>query len=162
MDKSFFILYIVFAFMKVTISFLRTLSIWLIAFFVGALVIGGCFFTIFFKPWDILQPVLISIYILLMVALLAFSLKANFYIVTDKYIEVHKFGKVYLYTYSDIFYIDEQYSIKTKTLTFVTKHGHVKYLTFDKDGTIFSKVMKGCKNLKSRQEILALFPSIKL
>ena len=97
-----------------------------------------------------------------MVAILVFSLNTQYYEINKRDLTECKFGKKYVYFYSDIIYIDVEGSKKSKILSFVTKYGHVKYLTFDKEGKIFEAAMNKCKNLISLEEVRGKFPGIKI
>lgn len=149
--------------MKVKLSWKKVLLMWLIVFVIGAGVISLTLFNLFYlTKWGASQIIITSIYVLLMALILVISLNSFYYEINKKDITVAKFGKKYTYFYSDIIYIDEEESIRSKTLTFVTKYGHVKYLTFDKEGKIFIAAKNKCHNLISREEVKAKFPAIKL
>lgn len=121
------------------------------------------FFNLFYlSKWGVSQFVIIGVYTLVMMAILVFSINTQYYEINKKDITECKFGKKYVYFYSDIIYIDVEGSKKSRILSFVTKYGHVKYLTFDKEGKIFDAAMNRCKNLISLQEVQGKFPGIKI
>ena len=136
---------------------------WLGVFLILAPVISLMFFNLFYlTKWDYRQFIIIGAYTLVMVTILVFSLNTQYYEINKRDITECKFGKKYTYFYSDIIYIDVEGSKKSKILSFVTIHGHVKYLTFDKEGKIFEAAMSKCKNLISLQEVRIKFPGIKI
>ena len=149
--------------MKVKISFKKVFLMWLGVFLILAPVISLMFFNLFYlTKWDYRQFIIIGAYTLVMVTILVFSLNTQYYEINKRDITECKFGKKYTYFYSDIIYIDVEGSKKSKILSFVTIHGHVKYLTFDKEGKIFEAAMSKCKNLISLQEVRIKFPGIKI
>ena len=135
---------------------------WLGIFVIIGVVLFFSLFNLFVKQWDATQPVIISVYTLAMIAILIISLNTHYYEINKKDITECKFGKKFIYFYSDIIYIDEQESLRTKTLCFVTNKGHVKYLTFDKEGKIFKAVTSKCRNLITREKVKSKFPGIKI
>ena len=148
--------------MKVRIPALKILVMWIIVFFAFAGIIFLVSFNLFLREWDFKQPLIISVYTVAMFAILAISLNNPCYEINKKDITEAKFGKKYTYFYSDIIYIDEEQSIKSKTLCFVTKQGHVKYLTFAKEGKIYDAAISKCKSLITREELERRFPGIKV
>ena len=149
--------------MKVRISAKKIVIMWLIVFLILAAIIFGAFFNLFFgQEFGVYQIVVISVYVLIMLVILVISLATQYYEINKKDITEHKFWKRYTYFYSDIIYIDEEQSINSKALCFVTKYGHVKYLTFDKDGKIFEAAKNKCHNLISLEEVKTKFPGIKI
>lgn len=136
---------------------------WGAVFLLLAVVVSLMFFNLFYlTKWNYIQFIIIGIYSLVMVAILVFSLNTQYYEINKKDLTECKFGKKYVYFYSDIIYIDVEGSKKSKILSFVTKYGHVKYLTFDKEGKIFEAAMNKCKNLISLEEVRGKFPGIKI
>ena len=149
--------------MKVKISIKKVLLMWLGVFVILAAVVSLMFFNLFYlTKWDYRQIVIIGIYAAVMIGILIVSLNTQYYEINKKDITECKFGKKFVYFYTDIIYIDVDGSQKSKILSFVTKYGHVKYLTFDKEGKIFEAAMSKCKNLISLQEVRAKFPGIKI
>lgn len=149
--------------MKVKISIKKILIMWGIVFLLLAAVVSLMFFNLFYlSKWGVSQFVIIGVYTLVMMAILVFSINTQYYEINKKDITECKFGKKYVYFYSDIIYIDVEGSKKSRILSFVTKYGHVKYLTFDKEGKIFDAAMNRCKNLISLQEVQGKFPGIKI
>ena len=149
--------------MRVKISWKKILLMWLGVFFLLAPVISLMFFNLFYlTKWDYRQIIIISVYVVVMVVILILSINTQYYEINKKDITECKYGKKYTYFYSDIIYVDIENSKRSKTLTFVTKYGHVKYLTFDKEGKIFDAVINRCKNLITLQEVKTKFPGIKI
>ncbi len=149
--------------MKVRISPKRVIFMWLGVFVILSAVVSLMFFNLFYlSKWDYRQFLIIGIYSTVMVIILILSLNTQYYEINKKDLTECKFGKKYVYFYSDIIYIDVDGSKRSRILSFVTKFGHVKYLTFDKEGKIFETVMNKCKNLISLEEVRAKFPGIKI
>ena len=149
--------------MKVRIPAKKIIFMWVAVLLIIGVVISLMFFNLFYlTKWNYWQPIIIGIYVLVMVFILIMSLNTQYYEINKKDLTECKFGKKYTYFYNDIIYIDIEGSKKSKVLEFVTKYGHVKYLTFDKEGKIFEAVVNKCKNLLSREEVLCKFPGIKI
>ena len=148
--------------MRVRIPAGKILVMWLGVFVLFAGIIFAFSFNLFLTTWDFKQPLIISAYTIAMLVILVVSLNTQYYEVNKKDITEAKFGKKYTYFFSDIIYIDEEQSVKSKTLCFVTKQGHVKYLTFDKEGKIYEAAINKCKDLISREELERRFPGIKI
>ncbi len=149
--------------MKVKLSWKKVLVMWLLVFVVMAALIYLPLFNLFFlTKWGLFQIITTSLFGVVMIVVLILSLNAYYYEINKKDLTVSKFGKKYTFFYSDIIYIDDEESVKTKTLCFVTKYGHVKYLTFDKEGKIYEAVKARCNNLISKEEVKSRFPSIKI
>ncbi len=89
------------------------------------------------------------------------SITKTFYLVDKNRILHAKMGKEYIYRWSDIIYIDEEWSKKHKMLLFYLNDGKGRYLAFDKQGIIYEYAMKYCK-LISYEEFIARFPKVKL
>ena len=147
---------------KVKIPFHKLLIKWTIAYFFAAIMLFFMMFGIFTREWDYLQPILISVYTLIMLLLLFLAYKRYFYVIEKKYVCVVKIFKEVYYNYNEIIYIDFEYSEKKKTLEFVTNKGHLFFLDFDKEGKIYDAFKKNCKNLVSKEDVYHRFPSIKL
>lgn len=129
--------------------------------FVGVLVFL-IFFEIFITwPWDYRQPLIIAVWLISGIIFTFFSLKGTHYLVTKKYIQVTRGRKEYIYYYSEIIYIDEEYSKRKRCICFVTNKGHVRYLNFDKEGIIYDTMINNAKNLISKDEVKEKFPKIK-
>ena len=148
--------------MKVRIPATKILIMWAIIFVVFSGLIFLFFFNLFLSTWDFRQPIIISLYTIAMLAILAVSLSTQYYEINKRDITEAKFGKKYTYFFSDIIYIDEAQSVKSKTLCFVTKQGKVKYLSFDKEGKIYEAAITKCKSLITREELEVRFPGIKI
>ena len=72
-----------------------------------------------------------------------------------------KMGKVIEYTYSNIIYIDEEFSLKNKMMRFFTKDGRKHLLVFDKNREIYETALKKC-TLISKEEFQRRFPDKKM
>ena len=148
--------------MKVRISATKIILIWLAVFLVFAGVIFLFSFNLFLSAWDYRQPLIVIAYSVAMIVILIASILTQYYEINKKDITEARFGKKFVYFYSDIIYIDVEESKRSKTLCFVTKQGHVKYLSFDREGKIFDAAMNKCTSLISREELERRFPGIKI
>ena len=149
--------------MRVKVPAKRIILMWLGTFVIIGAVVTLMFFNLFYlTEWGYYQPLILGIYTLVMVAILIVSINTQYYEINKKDLTECKFGKKYNYFYSDIIYIDVEGSKKSKILSFVTKYGHVKYLTFDKEGKIFEACVSRCHNLISLEEVRIKFPGIKI
>lgn len=91
----------------------------------------------------------------------ALSIFQTSYEVTSLKLVHTKMGKVSEYFWSDIIYIDEEFSTKKKMLLFYTKDGREHYLAFDKNGIIYTKALEKC-HLISKEEFKRKFPNKKI
>ena len=148
--------------MKVHIPFIRIFKLWLAIFFVGAAVLFLALISFFLKKWELLQIASVIAYVVVMILILILAVTTQYYEINKKDITDCKFGKKFVYFYSEIIYIDEEQSLKSKVLTFITNRGKVIYLNFDKEGLIYKAAISKCKNLVSLQEIKTKYPYIKI
>ena len=74
----------------------------------------------------------------------ALSITQTSYELTPHKLIHNKMGKTSEYFWSDIIYIDEEFSKKKKMLLFYTKDGREHYLAFDKEGLIFTTALEKC------------------
>ena len=148
--------------MKVQIPFKKILIMWVSVYFIFLMVILGVFFqTFFLTSWDFVQPLILSIYSIVMILILILAYNGQYYEINKKDLTEYRLGKKYTYFYNDIIYIDDDEALKHNTLCFVTKHGHVKYLSMDKDALIYKAMKNHCPNLMSKEEVKIKFPHIK-
>lgn len=89
------------------------------------------------------------------------SITKTFYLVDKSRILHSKMGKEYVYKWSDIIYIDEEWSKKHKMLLFYLQDGKGRYLAFDKKGVIWEYAMKYTNRI-SYDEFVRRFPKVKL
>lgn len=89
------------------------------------------------------------------------SIRQTSYELTSLKLVHTKMGKVNEYFWSDIIYIDEEFSAKKKMLLFYTKDGRDHYLAFDKEGLIYKKALEKC-HLVSKEEFIRKFPNKKI
>ena len=89
------------------------------------------------------------------------SIKQTSYEITSLKLKHTKMGKVSEYFWSDIIYIDEEFSSKKKMLLFYTKDGRDHYLAFDKQGILYEKALEKC-HLVSKEEFQRKFPNKKI
>lgn len=130
--------------------------------FVGILLFLLLMNMFLFEKWDWRQWTIIGAY-LFSVLLLSTLLPLNiYYEVNRKYVEVTRFGKKMVYQYSDVVYIDEEKSLKKKTVMFYTNKGHARYLSFDRKGLLFKTMLANCKNRLSEEEFARKYPNVKL
>jgi len=151
--------------MKVKISAKKNLTIFIVAF----LICGVAFFLccinlfIFTKPWTYIQWLLIGLYLTLSIFLLIISFITNYYVINETNFEVHRFGKITIYDYKNIIFIDELEASKHHNIAFMVKSiPSMRYLSFDKEGLLYNKMMEKSKNLMSREEFHGRFPNVRL
>ncbi len=89
------------------------------------------------------------------------SISQTSYEVTSLKLVHTKMGKINEYFWSDIIYIDEEFSSKKKMLLFYTKDGRDHFLAFDKKGIIFEKALEKA-HLLSKEEFQRKFPNKKI
>lgn len=148
--------------MKLFISPLKIILTFLISSLVAAFLLFGLFYKSFLTwPWDIIPYCVIAIWLALSIIYLILSLKANYYVLEDKYVCVHRFKKEMYYYFKDVVYIDEIYSKKHKTIRFVTNRGDIRYLTFDKENKLYPIFLKKCKNILNYDELMIKYPNLK-
>lgn len=148
--------------MKLTIHPFKVTMTFIGAALVAAGLLFGLFFQMFLNwPWDWKPYAVIVIWLILSITYLILSLKANYYILEDKYVCVHRYKKELYYYFKDVVYIDEKYSKKRKVIRFATNKGDIRYITFDKQNQLFPTFLKKCKNLLSYDQLMERFPSLK-
>lgn len=89
------------------------------------------------------------------------SITQTSYEVTPLKLVHTKMGKINEYFWSDIVYIDEEFSARKKMLLFYTKDGRDHFLAFDKKGIIFEKALEK-SHLLSKEEFQRKFPNKKI
>ncbi len=150
--------------MKVRVSPIRTLGILAIVIFGGAALIFGMTFQLFLFsfPYDWRQYAIIGVWSLTSIGLIVASFTLSYYEVYKKYVTIKKGAKEIVYYYSDVVYIDEEQSVKKKTVCFYTRQGHARYLPFDKKGILYKTMVDNCKNRLSKEEFAIKYPKVKL
>lgn len=146
---------------KLRISSKRIVFIFIVLFFV--------FEAIFYFSFqrDGLWPFDISFYFYTPALLLSsaffcyISITKTYYIIDKQKIQHFKMGKQYQYKWSEIIYIEEEWSKRHKMLLFYQADGHPKYLAFDKKGVIWEYAIK-YSHLISTEEFRERFPKVKL
>ena len=129
--------------------------------FVGAALFGICYHMFLFETWDWRQITIIVFYVVSTIGFLLFALLSNYYILERKYVEVHRFKKVLVYSFSDIIYIEEEKSKKEKVIHFYTRQGHTRYLTFDQKGLLYKAMLEKCQNRLTKEEFYTKYPNVK-
>ena len=89
------------------------------------------------------------------------SLSQTYYEIKGATFIHSKMGKVIEYTYSNIIYIDEEFSLKNKMMRFFTKDGREHLLVFDKNAKIYKTALEKC-SLISKEEFQRRFPDKKM
>lgn len=149
--------------MKLKIKLQRIIITFLAASILGAIIIFSFTFSFFFElPWDFKPYLIISIWALSSLFFFFLTVFSNYYILQKKYVEVHRFKKVLIYNFSDILYIDEEKSLRQKTIYFYTRQGHVRYLTFDKKGLLYKAMLEKCVNRMDKEEFYRKHPDVKI
>lgn len=149
--------------MKLRIKIFRILITFAAASTLGALIIFAFTFKWFFiLPWGYQPYVIIGVWFASSLFFLLLSIFSNYYILQKKYVEIHRFKKVLVYNFSDILYIDEEKSLRTKTIYFYTRQGHVRYLTFDKKSLLYKVMLEKCTNRLSKEDFERRYPNVKI
>lgn len=89
------------------------------------------------------------------------SISQTSYEVTSLKLVHNKMGKTNEYFWSDILYIDEEFSERKKMMCFYTKDGRDHYLAFDKKGIIYETALNKA-HLISKEEFQRRFPNKKI
>jgi len=89
------------------------------------------------------------------------SLSQTFYEIKGATFIHSKMGKVIEYTYSNIIFIDKEFSLKNKMMRFFTKDGREHLLVFDKNAEIYKTALEKC-SLISKEEFQRRFPDKKM
>ena len=151
--------------MKVRVPIWRTLLILLVVILIGAAIIFGLTFNLFLKPiteWDWRPYTILGIWAAVSVALVIAAILTSYYEVNKAYVIVHKGTQKLMYNYSDVVYIDEKQSLKSKMVCFYTRQGHTRYLMFDSKGILYKTMLANCKNRLSDEEFARKYPKVKL
>ena len=151
--------------MKVRVAVWRTLLILLVVILVGAGAIFGLTFNHFLKPiteWDWKPYFIIAMWSTVSVGLILATIFTSYYEVNKNYVVVQKGAQRLIYNYSDVVYIDERQSEKSKMVCFYTKQGHARYLMFDSKGILYKTMLANCKNRLSDEEFQQKYPNVKL
>ena len=149
--------------MKVPVDRKRTLITFAIADLIfAALLFVSCINLFLFQQWGVIQFVIIGLFVFFSVFMLVLSLTRNFYVIESKYLVVVKAFKETVYNYADVVYIDKEQSEKKRVLTFYTRFGHARYLTFDKHGEIYTTFLKKCRNVLDKDQFKEKYPNVKL
>lgn len=151
--------------MKVRVSAWRLIGLLSIVLLIGAAVTFGFTFNFFLKPinqWQWQAYAIIAIWLTISVALVLASLLGSYYEVEKSYVIVHKGHQKLMYNYSDVVYIDEEQSVRRKTVCFYTRQGHCRYLMFDKKGILYKVMISNCKHRLSKEDFKKKYPQVKL
>ena len=114
-----------------------------------------------FFPFGISFYIYTPILILLTIIFTYISVTKTYYELTNNAIIHHKMNTEIVYSYKNIVYIDEEYSLKHKQLRFFDNNGKEHYLVFDKNNIIYDEVIKKTKTL-SKQDFHLRYPNAKL
>ena len=149
--------------MKVPVDRRRTVLVFVIAdLLFAALLFVSCMNLFLFQKWGVVQILIIGLFAVTSVFMLVLSLVRNFYVIESKYLVVVKAFKETVYNYADVVYIDNEQSEKKRVLTFYTRFGHARYLSFDKHGEIYTTFLKKCRNVLDKDQFKEKYPNVKL
>ncbi|MCD8204690.1 MAG: hypothetical protein LUC16_02565 [Coprobacillus sp.] len=150
--------------MKLKLGLWKITYTFLIAIVIVAAALFGIFFSVFVTPekWSTWQPyTIIGVWLILSIVFYILSITQNYYLVSkSEVVQVRMFRKT-TYKLDNIIYIDKAVSEKRKMVCFFTREGYKKYLTFDKDGKIYSIMLKECKSLISEEDFHLSYPNVK-
>jgi len=148
---------------KLTVNPWRIIKIFIVAF----LLFEAIFYVSFQGANNVFWPLDKSFYFYTP-ALFVATCIFGFMSITQTYYEIQgpvfihsKMGKVVEYTFNNIIYIDEEFSVKKKMMRFFTKDGKEHLLVFDKNGVIYETALKKCP-LISLEEFKRRFPDKKM
>ena len=151
--------------MKVRVPAWRLLGLLAIVIVLAAGILFGISFSQFLKPikeWGWQPYAIIAIWLTMSIFLIVAALFSSYYEVNKKYVVVVKGRQRLVYNYSDVVYIDEEQSVKKKTIAFYTKQGHCRYLMFDSKGILYKVMLQNCTNRLSKEEFKERYPQVKL
>lgn len=149
--------------MKVYPLFRKTFLMLIVTvLFVGVALFLMCINIFLFNEWDWRQPAIIVAWAVSSIALCILTPLNVYYEVNKKYVLVVKYRKKTLYNFADVVYIDEEKSVKHKSVHFFTNKGHVRYLTFDRKDVLYPTMLAHCKNRISKEEFIENYPKVKL
>ncbi len=132
------------------------LPIYLLAGIVFYLMVGVKF------PPTLIHYLVVVGWTILTAGYLIFGSKNSYYTLTKHEIIHHKGAHKLYYAYKDIIYIDTTYSERKGSIRFVTSKGDERYLMHDKEHLVYKEMLAKVANLKTREEINRLFPTLKL
>lgn len=112
-------------------------------------------------PWDYRQPTLICLVFAGALACFIPSLVNAYYTIDNNSFTVKRVSKEYVFTYSNIEFIDQEKSLKKKKVIFYVKGGKMQYLLSDKNNVLYETLLKKCKNLESKEEFYRAHPEEK-
>ena len=148
---------------KLKINPWRIIKIFIVAYFVFELIFyisfqgGNGRFWPFDKSFYFYTPILF-------VATVIFcwmSITQTYYEIQGPVFIHSKMGKVVEYTFSNIIYIDEEFSVQKRMMRFFTKDGKEHLLVFDKNAVIYTTALSKCP-LISKEEFQRRFPNKKM
>ena len=111
-----------------------------------------------FRAWDYKQILLVGSILAAGLGIFIPSLINAYYKIENTSFSVKRLSKEYVYTYSNIEFIDFELSEKKKKVIFYIKGGKMQYLLADKDNVLMETLKKKCKNLKNKEEFLIAHP----
>ncbi len=89
------------------------------------------------------------------------SLTQTYYEIQGPIFIHSKMGKITEYTFSNIIYIDQEFSEQKKMMRFFTRDAREHLLIFDKEGVIYQTALDKCP-LISKEEFQRRFPNVKM
>ena len=113
-------------------------------------------------PPETSDYIIFGSWVLLTCGYLLVTIKWGYYTITKESLVQRRFTKELYYFYKDVVFIDEEYSIKNKTLRFVMKNGDVRYLISDKKNILLEEMLKRCKNRLEKEDFSIKYPNVKL
>ncbi len=90
------------------------------------------------------------------------TIKGTYFVIQKERIVHVKMNTAFEYRFKDIIYIDEEYSVKHKTMLFYLKDGKERFLAFDKDHKVYDACLERCENLITKEELKRRFPNLKI
>jgi len=89
------------------------------------------------------------------------SLTQTYYEINGATFTHSKMGKVIEYTFSNIIFIDEEFSERRKMMRFFTRDGREHLLIFDKEAVLYKTALEKCP-LISKEDFMRRYPNVKM
>lgn len=125
---------------------------------------SGAFYLTLGYPYNPFRPlhiILLTIPTIIALGFVIYALKMNYFSLEKKRIVFHRGKKELFYYYSEIIYIDHDYSRYHKSVRFYTNKGDERFLPLDKDRLVYKRMCEECNHLLSFEDLKKRFPKAK-
>lgn len=151
--------------MKIRPNMIRTTIIFLFSFLALELLFWILYVVDFtngeYLPTKVDEYVPLILLAVFSVLFFAYSISRSYYLVEKKNLYQYRLTKELQYAYDDIIYINETWTIKHKTLLFITDKGKTIYMMMDRKGILLTEVKSRCKNLLTEEDFKRKYPNIR-